>query len=197
MAAPNKSSVLRAIREFHSIGEDEFLDQYSSGRSPRAYYLFYEDSLYPLKAIWAAAHRPAIQTREFIPGDARRGFESLGFTTIIAEEAWRYKEGARQVKEITMFARNPALVSAAKLKYGFACAGCGFEFAKFYGEIGRGYIECHHLKPVASKGGKTANVLITEVAVLCANCHRMVHRKNRPLSLNELKRRIHKASISD
>ena len=47
---------------------------------------------------------------------------------------------------------------------------------KIHGEIGNGYIEAHHLiKPISimREGDATR---IEDLAMLCANCHRMVHR---------------------
>jgi hypothetical protein len=78
-ARPVKTSVLERLREHDIIGQREFLDRYSSGRSPRAHYLQYGGKLYPLKAVWAAAHRPPVHTRDFTTPEARRGLEELGF----------------------------------------------------------------------------------------------------------------------
>lgn len=60
---------------------------------------------------------------------------------------------------------------------GYNCQVCGISFEEIYGEIGRGYIEAHHLRSLASiKGKKVAYDPKKDFAVLCANCHRMVHR---------------------
>lgn len=55
-----------------------------------------------------------------------------------------------------------------------ACQVCGFDFLAAYGERGRGFIECHHTVPVSSlgEGGKTS---AKDLALVCANCHRMIH----------------------
>jgi 5-methylcytosine-specific restriction enzyme A len=73
--------------------------------------------------------------------------------------------------------RNAALVKKVKQKKGCNCEICGANFETRYGAIGTGYIEAHHLKPLASlKGTKVAMDPEHDFAVLCANCHRMVHR---------------------
>lgn len=66
------------------------------------------------------------------------------------------------------------------------CEVCDFDFEATYGNLGAGYIEVHHLKPVnqLGKNGKTA---LSDLALLCANCHRMAHRKRIPLSLAEIR----------
>lgn len=60
-------------------------------------------------------------------------------------------------------------------------------FGARYGELGEGYIEVHHLKPVASlgSGGK---MKLSDLAVVCANCHRMLHRGRRLRTLEDLRK---------
>ena len=73
--------------------------------------------------------------------------------------------------------RNAALTRKVKKLRGLSCEICGVNFKKRYGSIGEGYIEAHHLRPLASlNGAKVAMNPETDFAVLCANCHRMVHR---------------------
>jgi 5-methylcytosine-specific restriction enzyme A len=72
-----------------------------------------------------------------------------------------------------------------------ACEVCDFDFSLFYGERGDGFIECHHTKPVATlaDGHKTH---IDDLALVCSNCHRMIHRRRPWLSISELKAALHK-----
>jgi 5-methylcytosine-specific restriction enzyme A len=67
-----------------------------------------------------------------------------------------------------------------------ACEVCDFDFNARYGEHGRGFIEVHHLLPLYAlvPGSRTR---IQDLAVLCANCHRMVHAKTKWLTLSEMK----------
>ncbi|MDB1090177.1 HNH endonuclease [Streptomyces sp. ACA25] len=56
-----------------------------------------------------------------------------------------------------------------------ACEVCGFDFEEVYGERGAGYIECHHVVPLHEAGeGRTK---LSDLALICANCHRMIHRR--------------------
>jgi 5-methylcytosine-specific restriction protein A len=87
--------------------------------------------------------------------------------------------------------RNRKLVAAKRKQvlkqYGkLGCEVCSFDFSVQYGEHGNGFIECHHIKPVASlvPGDKTH---IDDLALVCANCHRMIHRRKPWLSIAELK----------
>lgn len=67
-----------------------------------------------------------------------------------------------------------------------ACEACDFEFADRYGDLGQGFIEVHHMKPVSTlaAGDKTR---LEDLAVVCANCHRMLHRRKALLSVDELR----------
>lgn len=71
------------------------------------------------------------------------------------------------------------------------CECCSFDFLKTYGERGEGYIECHHINPVSEiiPGQKT---LLNDLALICANCHRMIHRFRPWLTIEELKSIISK-----
>lgn len=66
------------------------------------------------------------------------------------------------------------------------CETCDFDFGARYGAHGDGYIEVHHTKPVHKMtSGETTS--LSDLAVLCANCHRMIHRQRDPLSLEALR----------
>ncbi|WP_271800548.1 HNH endonuclease [Dietzia maris] len=54
------------------------------------------------------------------------------------------------------------------------CELCGFDFEARYGERGRDFIEVHHVVPL-HESGPTTNKL-TDLILVCSNCHRMIHR---------------------
>lgn len=60
--------------------------------------------------------------------------------------------------------------------------GCGFDFETIYGELGRDYAQVHHLKPLGDRSTPSQTKL-NDLAIVCANCHAMIHRggKCRPL----------------
>ena len=70
---------------------------------------------------------------------------------------------------------------------GLFCQACGFDFEKKYGILGRNVIECHHIIPVSEMlpGDKTKP---KDIAMLCANCHLIVHKRNPCLTMEELKK---------
>jgi hypothetical protein len=56
------------------------------------------------------------------------------------------------------------------------CEVCDFDFAQVYGPLGRGFAECHHRIPLGSLQG-SSQTRLADLAIVCANCHRMLHRR--------------------
>ncbi|RZK38398.1 MAG: HNH endonuclease [Pedobacter sp.] len=91
------------------------------------------------------------------------------------------KEGKIVYKLHKYRERNKNLVKRKKSyhmkKYGnIACEKCNFDFEKVYGALGKDYIECHHITPLSELEVGTETKL-EDLKLLCANCHRMEHRK--------------------
>ena len=85
--------------------------------------------------------------------------------------------------------RNQSLIKKVKKQKGFKCEACGFSFDEKY-TIGSDYIEAHHLTPFNRLKNQIVDLNIsTDFAVLCANCHRMIHAAGAP-SLEEFKKLI-------
>ncbi len=80
-------------------------------------------------------------------------------------------------------ARNRAICIAAR---GTQCEACGMDFEATYGELGRSFIEVHHVVPVSKLGPDYAFDPLIDLVPLCPNCHAMVHRMSPPLSPREL-----------
>jgi 5-methylcytosine-specific restriction protein A len=85
--------------------------------------------------------------------------------------------------------RNLKLVKDVKSYHGYSCQGCGIDLKSNYGEIGKDFIEAHHLTPLslAPKEGKILTQ--ADFAVLCPTCHRIIHRLGCP-PLEELRQAI-------
>lgn len=81
-----------------------------------------------------------------------------------------------------------------KLK-GYICECCDFDFVEKYGELGYKFIEAHHLIPISSlELGYHPVDLEKDFAVLCSNCHRMIHRLDDPSDLDKLRQIINNCS---
>ncbi|MFE6712915.1 HNH endonuclease [Streptomyces sp. NPDC057695] len=71
--------------------------------------------------------------------------------------------------------RKKKIDAALRQGHRLACEACGFDFEEVYGDRGSGYIECHHIVPLHEAGeGRTR---LSDLALICANCHRMIHRR--------------------
>lgn len=72
-----------------------------------------------------------------------------------------------------------------------ACEICGFDFEKFYGIKARGIIEVHHIRPLHTlRPGE--NTKLDDLALVCANCHRVIHSQRKWLTLEEAKALVSK-----
>lgn len=115
------------------------------------------------------------------PSDSANDEEDLGDNASIPE-----KKRYRQHRSIE---RNPSAARKAKKALGYICQGCEFDFESIYGPAGHTYIEAHHLTPLSELPEDKPVELDPrkDFAVLCANCHRMMHRKDGPRTVDELR----------
>jgi predicted HNH restriction endonuclease len=115
-------------------------------------------------------------------------------------------EGKSRQASITQYERNPKNRKKALERDNYQCRVCQMNFEAVYGEIGRNYIEVHHLYP-ASNMEKEQEVFKFDaldiergLVCLCANCHAMIHRGGHfeerdgkrimiPMSLKELQKK--------
>jgi 5-methylcytosine-specific restriction protein A len=81
--------------------------------------------------------------------------------------------------------RRSKLADAKKRGLPIACEVCGFDYGQTYGAHGLDYIECHHRVPLHVTG--ETKTRLVDLALLCSNCHRMIHRSKRWLTVEELK----------
>lgn len=100
-----------------------------------------------------------------------------------------YVEDLRKFRQHKRIERNIRLAKEVKRIQGTVCQVCKTSFEEVYGLIGQGYIEAHHLTPLADL--KEQKILLDpkkDFAVLCANCHRMIHRCEFPHDVERFSR---------
>lgn len=107
--------------------------------------------------------------------DDGQGVEEGGFTYRLHKRYERDRKVVDQKKALTLN------------QFGYLrCECCGFDFGQRYGALGFGYIEAHHRKPVFKmKPGERTRP--DDLALLCSNCHRVVHSRKEPLTIEEVK----------
>ena len=110
---------------------------------------------------------------EVIPDDEEEGEEGQ-----VLSRVHRYRERDTRLvkKKKSQFLKKHGLLF---------CECCGFDFSAKYGERGDGFIECHHTKPVSELdvGSKTK---LSDLSLVCSNCHRIIHRRKPWLSMDQL-----------
>lgn len=105
-------------------------------------------------------------------------------------------EGGKKVYISSASERDPRARAEAINLHGTTCMACGFNFGAIYGSWGEDYIEVHHLVPLSASTIRRETDPTSDLVVLCANCHRMTHRKkNIVLSLDELRKKIRKIAV--
>lgn len=125
------------------------------------------------------------------PTQGKKTFWRLSNYEVKVTSINEFAEGKRYYTRHLAYERNHKAIQLAKEEYinqnGSVCQICGFDFHKTYGDVGRNYIEAHHTKPVSEmKEGDVTRV--EDLAMVCANCHRMLHRRKPLLKPRDLKK---------
>ncbi len=105
-----------------------------------------------------------------------------------------FQEGRILTKLHKMRERNRTAVAKKKKSVleatgALVCEVCAFDFFKFYGEIGFGFAECHHTIPLYELE-PNAKTKLSDLGIVCANCHRMLHRARLWKSISELREMV-------
>ena len=102
-----------------------------------------------------------------------------------------FPEGRERFRQHRHLERDGKIARRAKVKRlaetgKLECDVCSCDFAREYGKLGKGFIEAHHTIPVTALSGKK-KTKIADLALVCSNCHRMLHRGKKLLSITQLK----------
>jgi hypothetical protein len=131
----------------------------------------------PVKIVWHFAEETEVQTITS-PGE------------VLAPE--RFTEGATRLVAVNVYERNPRARRACIAHYGPRCSACGFDFEATYGDIGRGFIHVHHLKPLCDIDEEYEVDPLQDLRPVCPNCHAMLHTAIPPRTIDELRERCRK-----
>lgn len=122
-----------------------------------------------------------------------------GKKIIAYDENLLISEGKKKTVTTQVYERSRVLRDKAIEIYTqdgiIVCHACGFDFFQAYGEIGHGFIEIHHGKPIFQYEDEDfprfLDDAVKDLTPLCSNCHRMIHRKRgNPLTVWELRKII-------
>jgi 5-methylcytosine-specific restriction protein A len=103
-------------------------------------------------------------------------------------------EGRKRIVQHIAYERSRKNRELTIKTHGTVCQACGFDFDQFYGrDYADSYIEIHHVRPLSEHEGEVDPA--TDLISLCANCHRMAHRRRSSVtSIDELKALIGKSN---
>jgi|GEM_PF-1494299 len=104
------------------------------------------------------------------------------------------QEGNRILRTHFIRERDPALIAAKRRifveQHGFLfCESCGIKQSDLPMKVGSSCFEVHHLTPIGNRAEPQLTRL-SDLALVCANCHRMIHAKPTILKLEEIKQMV-------
>lgn len=199
-ATISRSNVLDAIERLNA-GADHLFSE-STG-----YDLLFEGRRYAPKAVIGIAVE--IQTgKQLGPYDFKGGLHSRCFRLleqsgfkIVAKETFFpeeirpeevFSEGTLTTVTVNRFERDEKARSESIKHYGATCQVCSFDFKEKYGALGCGFIHVHHIVPLAEIRGAYVVDPVKDLRPICPNCHAMIHRRNPPFDIDELRHLIFK-----
>lgn len=105
-----------------------------------------------------------------------------------------FPEGKAFQKKHLARERSIKLVKLAKTAFkqlhgALFCEVCGFNFEETYGVAGADFIEAHHIVAVSDLK-ENATTRVEDLAMVCSNCHRILHRKRPWPNIAQLKRAL-------
>ena len=183
--------------EFININKQ--VREFLKTKDPKATLIDAHSFLYILGSQMKAANYPFALREERISGQTTTiSVEQLREEPLIVEELfvaeeddeisfpegkeiYRLHKSKERTKELVRVAKERHLKNDKKL----CCQVCGFSFVETYGELGYGFIEAHHIFPVSQLTEET-ETKIEDLALVCSNCHRMLHRRRPWLKVGEL-----------
>lgn len=120
-----------------------------------------------------------------------RNFSPSENNVSLIEDDLSFVEGKRKLRTHLIRERNPKIIKLAKERFKekhgrLFCEVCDFDFFDKYGELGEDFIEGHHTIPV-SELVEGQNTNVEDIALVCSNCHKMLHRRRPWLNKMELK----------
>jgi predicted HNH restriction endonuclease len=110
--------------------------------------------------------------------------------------AGAYREGQGLQITVNRYERDAAARGACLKHFGTLCQVCGVELSTVYGPIAAGLVHVHHLRPLSQVEGEYEVRPEHDLIPVCPNCHAVVHRRDPPLTPDELRNMMAQAKTS-
>ena len=98
------------------------------------------------------------------------------------KESYRYHKYRERNQKVIRLAKAQRIITDPLLK----CDVCEFSFQERYGQVGIDYIEAHHCIPL-SESKTVVKTRVSDFALVCSNCHRMLHRHRPWLEIKDIR----------
>jgi predicted HNH restriction endonuclease len=131
------------------------------------------------------AHLAALSRKMELPADAPPDIQDVSNLSTLDDHIVFEGNSFRHLAiryERSRLARNECINV-----YGRMCAVCGFKFGAVYGPEMEDLIHVHHLEMISSSGGCRAIDPARDMRPVCANCHYVMHQRNPPYTIEEVK----------
>ena len=105
----------------------------------------------------------------------------------LGNDAQALVEGVKKNVTVNAYERNSTARAQCLAAHGVECAVCGFNFGKRYGLVAEGFIHVHHLRPLSEIKISYVVDPKEDLRPICPNCHAVIHRRNPPFTLGEVR----------
>ena len=96
-------------------------------------------------------------------------------------------EGSQKTVTVNRYERNSKARAQCIAHFGSTCSVCELNFRKVYGELGKDFIHVHHILPLSEIKESYEVDPAQDLIPVCPNCHAMLHKKNPPYNVEELR----------
>ena len=144
-----------------------------------------EDDLFPAKAFRRQDARSVLYLEEH----SAQSDTPQPDSTLVGDSPQAI-EGAKSLAKHLRRERSPVLVEAKRRAFrnehgSLSCQACSLAESNLPKGLGEACFEVHHLEALAGRHNASATRL-DDLAIVCANCHRMIHRTQPMLSIEHL-----------
>lgn len=98
-----------------------------------------------------------------------------------------YIEGAVVPVLVNRYERSAKARAACIAHHGHRCSVCEMDFAERYGDLGNSFIHVHHKRPLGRLKSTYRVEPKRDLVPVCPNCHAMLHRREPPLDIEQLR----------
>ena len=123
------------------------------------------------------------------------GIHTFGYLYPDEAATTDFTEGGVKQDVVNAYERNPEARKKCLEKHGYNCKICETSFEEIYGDIGKNFINVHHLFPISKIPRQYKINPIKHLCPVCPNCHAMLHQTDPPLMPEELATRMKEMGV--